>query len=318
MTLPYPINRPIRQIIDDYLAARSSKINTLRKELNRRFDSVDWHDQLAILNAYLQAERKEDVIRLYIILHHGYWDTLNRIIKEYQDEKAKALKDGLEAYALNHLSTQVIASFVTEYMPLSVVRRHEKALSRYIDADYWSLAMRLAGDKNWTIDKERCINLSYYTVMAKHHRPVSETEARQDLIDFIVSQGLCLSSDYSDTMDGEVFCMSLFDNQDIKGCYESIRTLGLWDLAEKVCKWDYSLQDRIHALYRQDYADNPYPIVSRETLAKYWEIYLSMAIEDIKGTGNKDNQLDAFTSRNPALAVLVDNLQLSIDNPIPF
>ncbi|MCC8038459.1 MAG: hypothetical protein LIP02_10090 [Bacteroidales bacterium] len=318
MPTSYTINQPIGTIVEEYLAAKGTKINVLRKELNRRFDFVDWHDQLAILNAYLQAERKEDIIRLYIILHRGYWDTLNKIIKEYQDTSAKALKDSLQDYTLNHLSTQVIASFFTEYMPLSVVRQHEKTLSRYIDVDYWSLALRLAGDKNWKIDKERCVNLSYYTVLAKHHRTVAETEARQDLIDFILNQGLCLSQDESDTIGGEAFCMSLFDNQDIKGWEKDIRMLGLGDLADKVRKWDYSLQDRIHAIYRHDYAENPYPIVTPETRAYYREIFLSMAIEDITSSTHPDNRLDAFTNRNPDLAALVDRLQLSIDTPLPF
>ena len=60
--MPYqqiPRNRPIASLIKLYLDKKSGKVSEARKEIQKRFDYLDWKDQKRIILAFLQSGKSD-------------------------------------------------------------------------------------------------------------------------------------------------------------------------------------------------------------------------------------------------------------------
>jgi len=59
--------------------------------------------------------------------------------------RAKEIAARIEQNCIAHMRMQIIAYFVTTYMPIDIIRKYKKLLSRYLEMSYLSLAERLGG-----------------------------------------------------------------------------------------------------------------------------------------------------------------------------
>ncbi|MBO5538049.1 MAG: hypothetical protein J5965_11905 [Aeriscardovia sp.] len=85
--MPYkqiPKNRPIATLVKWYADKKSGKVSDARKEIQKRFDYLDWKDQKRILLLFLQAG-KSDRIWAYSKIYRQ-WDNTHR---EVTEEEAK-------------------------------------------------------------------------------------------------------------------------------------------------------------------------------------------------------------------------------------
>ena len=65
-------NRPINTVLKEYVERHKGKIVEARKELQRRFNGLDWNIQKKILIAHLKSSKSDREWAYTLLLN--YWD----------------------------------------------------------------------------------------------------------------------------------------------------------------------------------------------------------------------------------------------------
>ena len=160
--MPYkkiPRNRPIASLIKLYLDKKSGKVYDARKEIQKRFDYLDWKDQKRIILAFLQSGKSDRV-----------W-AYGKIYRQWDDCYLEPLKALWERY-----HEDVCAWSVIQHFPIEYVRENASQLEEV--NGYYHLCQRLAEDAEYQIDKSKLFDKEYLLVMLNTHREVKEDEAK--------------------------------------------------------------------------------------------------------------------------------------------
>lgn len=129
-------NLPISRVIKGYLDKDGGKVAASRKEIEWRFNALDWRYQKQILFAFLQSgmsDRKWAYKKLF-----AFWD----------DCFIPVLKDLWEQYHEMELSWIVIRFFPTDYL-----KKDFKNLNK--GRNYYFLYQRLRDDADFVLDRTR-------------------------------------------------------------------------------------------------------------------------------------------------------------------
>ena len=65
-------NRPINTVLKEYIERQKGKVVEARKELQRRFNGLDWNIQKKILVAHLKSSKSDREWAYSLLLN--YWD----------------------------------------------------------------------------------------------------------------------------------------------------------------------------------------------------------------------------------------------------
>jgi hypothetical protein len=159
-------NAPIAQLIKDFANKRSGKVADSRIEIKRRFEYLDWKDQKKIMQVFLDSG-KGDRDWAYSKLI-GYWD------KSFE-QRIKTLWEELH---------EVRCSWViVRHFPIKYLVDHIDAFTG--DRDYYFLCLRLAGNKEFVIDKSKLSKTDYLSVIYHTGRNIEVNEAEQILYEIV-------------------------------------------------------------------------------------------------------------------------------------
>ena len=65
-------NTPIATLIKNYINKKSGKVPESRKEIQRRFDHLDWKDQKKIMQAFLESGKADRLWAYITSLQNSY------------------------------------------------------------------------------------------------------------------------------------------------------------------------------------------------------------------------------------------------------
>lgn len=165
-------NTPIATLIKNYVNKKSGKVAESRKEIQRRFEHLDWKDQKKILIASLdscKSDRQWAYSKLY-----NHWD------KSFE-EKVKKLWE--------ELHEPMCAWPIIRFFPIPYLKENMASFTG--ERDFYYISLRLAEDPDYVIDRSRLRTVDYLAVLYYSGRTLSEDEAIDMLFEIV--HDLCIS-----------------------------------------------------------------------------------------------------------------------------
>jgi len=235
-------NKPISIAIKGYIDKKSGKVTESRKEIERRFDGLDWRYQKQILFGFLQSgatDREWAYRKLFACWDECFITTLQELWERYHEKT---------------LSWLVIRFFPTGY-----VKEHLEELSE--GRNYFFIYERLAEDKDFNLDKTRLNEADLLSVKRKQQETITDDDF-EDLF-YLLIYKICKGA-YS-IRRGKIFeyhgenpIISLFDNRILKRMMDE--AVYYYNTAEKLRKWIYMVsKDYLRSYKTEIDFDYPYP-----------------------------------------------------------
>lgn len=294
------VMRPIAEVLADFSDSKSGKRTEARKELQFRFETQAWKDQVDILTAMLETDTKADTAWVAKILSGEYRFILLRIFDFYLDGRDK-FRELLFPRCEKHLSHPDVATFMVDYMPQEYVDRHLDELERIVG--YRKLCARLALVPNYTIDESKLTLFQYLDVLSKTNR----TPKQQPIWDRLCEWFHNIDADevswesrsrYGWTEDNEASGLSLTNISEVRWLVKSCGAIHLPGLICAVYDLDQRVKERLR--YTQIEIPND-PIIA---FAHYKKLLVEFAKEEI------DN---VDTSSLPKDVTVMQRLQPTFD-----
>ena len=239
-------NTPIATLIKNYINKKSGKVPESRKEIQRRFDYLDWKDQKKIMHAFLESG-KSDRLWAYSKLVDNWDKSIEPRIKELWEQS----HEGKSSWV-------VIRYFPTEYLSQNIDKFTD-------DRDYYFICLRLAKDKSYIIDRSKLSITDYLSVLYHTDRPLSDGEAR-DLL-YKTVHDVCTEdgeytqlSWYPDKGEDEIIGPILFQKVNLAIYY--LRKMDLIDVVRKFEMWNEEVE-------RAVFSSSEYKAVLTADLSEY-------------------------------------------------
>ena len=168
-------NTPIVTLIRNYVNKKSGKVSVSREEIKWRFDHLDWKDQKKILFAFMDSG-----------ISDREW-AYSKMLDNWDDSFQPKVKELWETYHEYKCSWSVI-----RYFPLEYIKEHIEEFTD--ERDYYFICLRLAKDKDYTIDRTKLTDRDYLAVLWHTGRTLSDDEARDTL--FSIIHDCCLADTF--------------------------------------------------------------------------------------------------------------------------
>ena len=139
-------NTPIVTLIMNYVNKKSGKVSVSREEIKWRFDHLDWKDQKKILIAFLDSG-----------ISDREW-AYSKMLDNWDESFLPKIKELWETYHEYKCSWSVI-----RYFPLEYIKEHIEEFTD--ERDYFFICLRLAKDKDYTIDLSKLSKRDYLAVL---------------------------------------------------------------------------------------------------------------------------------------------------------
>ena len=168
-------NTPIVTLIRNYVNKKSGKVSVSREEIKWRFDHLDWKDQKKILFAFMDSG-----------ISDREW-AYSKMLDNWDDSFQPKVKELWETYHEYKCSWSIIRYFPLEYI--------KENISEFTDErDYYFICLRLAKDKDYTIDRTKLTDKDYLAVLWHTGRTISDNDARDTL--FSIIHDCCLADTF--------------------------------------------------------------------------------------------------------------------------
>lgn len=309
---------PISEVIHRVRSLKKPNMEDIDcQALEKRFYDQDWITQLDIYEVWLDIDNAYTINCLYRRLCSGYWELLRELIEQKKSERAKEIASRIERNCIAHMRMQMVAFFVTRYMPIDILRKYKRLLAHSLEIAYVALAERLGGDSDFQIDKERVYPiLAYYEICEKFNLKTTDEEALADFKKFMETDWIQLSLDFPQSEYDKVLNMSLLQNADIKSWYKSIKTLKLMRVAKAFERFDNLLKDKIRTKFKEDESCLDFPGLPLERQHQYWYQFRNMAKDQIYQSHNPEETLKNLLQDNRGLTLFVEKFDLTIEDPL--
>ena len=232
-------NKPISIVIKGYMDKKGGKVTDSRKEIQRRFDGLDWEYQKQILFAFLQSgatDRDWAYRKLYSIWDDCFIPTLQELWEKYHEKP---------------LSWIVIRFFSTDY-----IKEHLEELSE--GRNYFFIYERLAEDKDFILDRTKLNEADLLYV----RRSLGETVTDDDVEDlfYLLIYKICKGE--KSVRYGQIAeyhssggpIILLFNNNIIK---DMIRTsIYYYSIEDKLHKWIFAVSEDFLKEYRETVSES--------------------------------------------------------------
>ena len=222
-------NTPIATLIKNYINKKSGKVPESRKEIQRRFDYLDWKDQKKIMQAFLESG-KADRLWAYSKLLDNWDKSFEPRIKELWEQS----HEGISSWV-------VIRYFPTKYLSQNIDKFTD-------DRDYYFICLRLAEDKSYIIDRSKLSITDYLSVLYHTGRPLSDDEAR-DLLYKTVHDVCTEDGDYPQLAwhpyGGKDYVIGPILFQDVNLAVYYLRKMNLTDVVHQFERWNEGVQSAI-------------------------------------------------------------------------
>jgi len=151
-------NTAVATLIKNYSNKHSGKVSESRKEIQVRFDHLDWKDQKKIILAFLDS-CKSDRQWIYRKLYEN-WD------KSFESK----VREIWESYREPMCAWSVIRFFPPDYVLDNI-----ESFSG--DRDYYFICLRFADDPSFVIDESKLRPVDYLSVLFHSGRKISDDKA---------------------------------------------------------------------------------------------------------------------------------------------
>ena len=168
-------NTPISTLIRNYVNKKSGKVSVSREEIKWRFDHLDWKDQKKILSAFLDS-----------CMSDREW-AYTKLLDNWDSSFEPKVRELWETYHEYKCSWSII-----RYFPLEYIKEHIEEFTD--ERDYYFICLRLAKDKDYTIDRTKLSDRDYLAVLWHTGRTISDDEARDTL--FSIIHDCCLADTF--------------------------------------------------------------------------------------------------------------------------
>ena len=168
-------NRPVVTLIKEYCNKKSGKVSEAKRELQRRFEWLDWSQQKKIMMAHLQACTSD-----------RQW-AYNHILSFWDESFIPVIEELWQTYHEERCSWIIVNHFPEDYL-----KNHVEELSQ--GRNYFFICRRLGHDEHFTIDTSRLRPLDHLALMANLGRSLNAATA-MDLV-FTIAKKECLSPQY--------------------------------------------------------------------------------------------------------------------------
>ena len=279
-------NRPISVAIKGYLDKSGGKVSASRKEIEWRFNALDWKYQKQILFAFLQSgmsDRKWAYKKLY-----AFWD----------DCFIPSLK---EVWELHH--DIELAWIIIQFFPSNYLKKNIKEFSK--GRNYYFLYHRLREDPDFVLDKTKLNEADLLSVMIETGEIITDGDIR-DMF-YIIIYKLCkgvykfgayiiITCD-----DQEPPLLTMFESSIVRIMLEIITVkLKKYELAEELRKWMVSVSNALWKEYgySYNYGSNE---ERHDILSNHCMKFIPQEYKDEWDTFDKNNQqqfLDYLKERN--------------------
>ena len=139
-------NTPIVKLINQYEDKRGGKVVDSRKEIQWRFEALDWEHQQRILQAFLQSGKGDRIWACSWL--RSLWDpSFEPKIKELWETYHE---DACKWVVIRHLPKEYVVQHMQEFNG---------------PRDYYYICLRLAADKDYRIDADRLSIADYLAVL---------------------------------------------------------------------------------------------------------------------------------------------------------
>lgn len=164
-------NTPVATLFKNYVDKKSGKVGESRKEIQRRFDYLDWKDQKKILMAFLDSctsDREWAYGKLYTLWDPSFEPKVKEVWERYREPRC--------------------AWSVIRFFPLSYIKEHLDMFTA--PRDYYFIALRLAESPDYVIDRSKLSTVDYLAVLYHTGRELANQEAADAL--FMVVHDMCV------------------------------------------------------------------------------------------------------------------------------
>ncbi len=257
------VNRPIKEVLADFTNPQSGRRQTARKELQERFATQSFKDQIAILNSMLRVGTMTDTAWVAKTLARGF-----RLLLLPDTEAIENTKELLYLRCDEHHRCPAVADYIVAQLPLKMVIEHQEELERIVG--YRKVALRLAKeDPEFVIDAEKLTLFQYLDVLAKSGRGVGEYPVWKAFREWLLGLDPDLAvwetrAKITDTPEGIEVNLSLADISDVRWLVKSCGQLGLADVITSLYDLDKRAQALLQEFAKQAHSNHAIPYDSHK------------------------------------------------------
>lgn len=284
-------NRPIKTVLKEYVERQKGKVVEARKELQRRFNGLDWNIQKKILVAHLKSSKSDRGWAYTLLLN--YWD---KSFLPYVQEI-------WETYHEERCSWIIIRYFPKDYILNNL---HLFDFKR----NYMFICLRFGSDEGFTIEKER---LNPEDAIYVHYRlgiEIQPNEAKAWLYEIAIDAVLNYYRNDLDLRPSEQGRITELYPQRIRQLGRAsyyVNEMGIEPTVSDFSEWCESVKQIMNSsnewkeLQQRNLLDWEFNMRAYRIILKYIGINLHESI--------MENLINKF----PQLKKLVDKLKLEID-----
>ena len=284
-------NRPINTVLKEYIERQKGKVVEARKELQRRFNGLDWNIQKKILVAHLKSSKSDREWAYPLLLN--YWD----------DSFKPCVQEIWETFHEERCSWIIIRYFPKDYI------FNNLHLLNY-ERNYMFICLRFGLDEGFVIEKEK---LKPEDVLYVHYRlgiGIQPNEAKAWLYEIAINAVLNYYRNDLDLRPSEQGRITELYPQRIKQLGRAlyyVNEMGIEPTVSEFSEWCKSLKQTMNSSYewkelqQRNLLDWEFNTRAYRIILKYIGINLHESI------------MEDLINKFPQLKKLVDELKLKID-----
>lgn len=284
-------NRSIKTVLKEYVERHKGKIVEARKELQRRFNGLDWNIQKKILVAHLESSKSDREWAYPLLLN--YWD----------DSFKPCVQEIWETFHEERCSWIIIRYFPKDYI------FNNLHLLNY-ERNYMFVCLRFGLDEGFVIEKEK---LKPEDVLYVHYRlgiGIQPNEAKAWLYEIALNAVLNYYRNDLDLRPSEQGRITELYPQRIKQLGRAlyyVNEMGIEPTVSEFSEWCKSLKQTMNSSYewkelqQRNLLDWEFNMRAYRIILKYIGINLHESI------------MEDLINKFPQLKKLVDELKLKID-----
>ncbi len=165
-------NTPIATLIKQYTDKKSGKVSDSRREIQRRFDCLDWKDQKKILMEFLDScpsDREWAYGKLYALWDEAFVPKVRQVWETYREPRC--------------------AWSVIRFFPVAYIKDNLDMFTG--PRDYYFICLRMVEEnEDFAVDRSRLTAYDYLSILYHQGGTISSGEAR-DLL-FMIVHDLCV------------------------------------------------------------------------------------------------------------------------------
>lgn len=302
-------NTPIATLIKIYQNKKSGKVGVSRKEIQERFDHLDWKDQKKILMSFLQAGMTDRKWASYKLL--SYWDKSFEPIMEELWQKYKERE---------------LAWTIIRYFPIDYIKQNMDTLGA--GHNYQDICIRLSGVEGFEMDESKLNEVELLHVYTKTGMRLTNKRAMELLMTLVVK--IC-TEEYEDWGYGWYFnfdpkLSSITESNLMEKALSILEDGGKNRVVHDFEIWNESVlnDEKYKSQITQVYHNDELAFYEIQTLSK--ECYLKhlkesrdlvirSALEDYE---KQKASLMEMKESNAFVNSLIDEFRLEIEGPVPF